>query len=85
MNEYVINHVSIYVGTKKPEKKYRAELSKLLLEKFGIGPYSDEEKVREVISFCYEYFCKKFLDICYNEKSVRCAIARKNRLGEKPP
>jgi hypothetical protein len=71
MKKHNINHVSIYVGTKNPEKKYRAELSKLLLEKFGVGPYSDQEKVREVISFCYEYFCKKFLDICHKEKSVR--------------
>lgn len=71
MRRFNIKHLSIYKGTKDPERKYREELSKLLIDKFGEGPYSEQEKVREVISFCYEYFCKQFLKICHSETSVR--------------
>lgn len=71
MKNYKIQHLSIYVGTKEPEKKYRTELSAQLIEKFGSGPYTEQELVREVVSFCYTFFCSMFLKICHEEKSVR--------------
>lgn len=71
MKLFNIKHLSIYKGTKTPEKKYREDLSKLLIDTFGEGPYSEQDKVREVLTFAYKYFCDKFLDLCHNEKSVR--------------
>ena len=70
MKEYRIRHLTIYKYNFQFENKYRDELSKLLIEKFGEGPYSTKELVRESISFCYDYFCEKFVEICNNEKSL---------------
>ncbi len=71
MKLFNIKHLSIYKGTKTPEKKYRSDLSKLLIDKFGQGPYSEQDKVREALSFSYQYFCDNFLELCHNENSVR--------------
>jgi len=70
MKEYKINHLMIYKYDYQFEEKYRSELSKQLIGKFGIGPYSSHEKVREVIAYCYNFFCDRFIEICSKEKSL---------------
>lgn len=71
MKEFKIKDLTIYKYDFSNESKYRNELSKLLITNFGEGPYSEHDKVREVITYSYNYFCEKFLQICHNEKSVR--------------
>ncbi len=71
MKEYKIKHFTIYKGDFTPEKKYRPELSKLLIENFGIGPYSDHGLARPAVTFSFNYFCDKFLELCHAETSVR--------------
>lgn len=71
MKELKVKHLTIYKNDYKPEIKYRKELSELLIKEFGEGPYSNQELVREAISFCYNYYCDKFIDLCKNEKSLR--------------
>ena len=60
----------IFKGEYSSEKKFREELSKDILSKFG-KPNYDSEKITEILSYCLDYFIKNFQDICLNEKSVR--------------
>lgn len=71
MKKHSIKHLSIYKGNKEPEEKFRKDLSSQLIDKFGEGPYSEHNKVREAITFSFNYFCDEFLKICQNENSVR--------------
>ena len=71
MIEFKIKHLRILKGNYKYEKRYRPILSKLIIEKFGRGPYNDQQIVREVLAFSYNFFCDEFVNICQNEKSVR--------------
>jgi hypothetical protein len=71
MKEYKIKYLTIYKGDFTLEKKYRPELSKLLIDKFGVGPYSDHDLARSAITFSFNYFCDKFLELCHTETSVR--------------
>lgn len=71
MKEFKIKHLTIFKGDALPEKKYRPELSKLLLENFGTGPYSDHDITRKAITYSFNYFCDKFLGLCHSETSVR--------------
>ncbi len=52
------------------EDKYRAELSSILMSKFGEGPYNEHDLVREIVVESYNYFCRKFVELCQNEDSV---------------
>lgn len=60
----------IFKGEKSSEKKFRKELSLLIIEKFGKGPFS-QEIIREIVVYSLNYYITKFLEICHNEKSVR--------------
>lgn len=71
MKEFKIKHLTIYKSDNSAEKKYRPELSALIIEKFGPGPYSDYEKTRGALTLSYNYFCDKFIQICQSEKSLR--------------
>ncbi|MEM7550771.1 MAG: hypothetical protein AAF363_13900 [Bacteroidota bacterium] len=71
MKKHSIKHLSIYKGTKEPEEKFRKELSYQLIEKFGEGPYIEQDRVREAITYSFTYFCNEFVKICQNEASVR--------------
>lgn len=71
MKEFKIKHLTIYKGDAIPEKKYRPELSKLLIDNFGQGPYSDHDIARKAITVSFNYFCDKFLELCHSETSVR--------------
>lgn len=73
MKEYKVLNLTIYKNNYsiELEDKYRNELSKLLLDTFGEPPYSTHDIVRSVITFSYNYFCDKFIELCHSEKSVR--------------
>jgi hypothetical protein len=71
MEEFKIKHLTIYKGDASPEVKYRPELSKLLLDNFGPGPYTDHDIARKAVTFSFNFFCDKFLDLCHSETSVR--------------
>lgn len=71
MKEFKIKHLTVFKGDASPEKKYRPELSKLLMENLGDGPYSDHDTARKAITFSFNYFCDKFLELCHSENSVR--------------
>jgi len=70
MEEIKINGLTVIKGDFEPEGKYRSELSNLMIEKFGAGPYSEQAKVREVITFAFKYFCGKFNEICELESAA---------------
>jgi len=70
MKDYRIKHLKLYKFDFQFEDKYRTELSKLLITKFGNGPYTSQDKVREAITLSYNFFCNKFIKICSNEKSL---------------
>ena len=73
MKEYKVLNLTIYKSNYpvELEDKYRNELSELLLDTFGEPPYSTHDLVRNAITFSYNYFCDKFLELCHSEKSVR--------------
>jgi len=70
VKEIKINGLVILKGDNIPEAKYRKELSVLMIDQFGAGPYSEKNKVREVITFAFKYFCSKFNEICESETSA---------------
>ncbi|GEC77512.1 hypothetical protein [Flavobacterium aquatile] len=57
-------------GEKYVEKKFRTALSKLIVEKFGKGPF-DETQIREILTLSIDYYIKEFNSICHSETSVR--------------
>jgi hypothetical protein len=71
MEEFKIKHLTIFKGDASPEIKYRPELSKLLLDNFGTGPYTDHDIARKAVTFSFNFFCDKFLEVCHSETSVR--------------
>jgi len=70
MEEIKINGLTVYMRTKAPEKKYRSELSNLLIKTFGHKSYSDHESARKALTFSYDYFCDKFHNLCNHENSL---------------
>lgn len=70
MEEFKIKHLTIFKGDASPEIKYRPDLSKLLLDNFGVGPYTDHETARKAVTFSFNFFCDKFLDLCHSETSI---------------
>ena len=72
MQTFIIEEYTIQkFTTKNSEYKFRPELSKLIIEKFGKELFDDQNKIRGVIIFSLDYFTEKFTDICESEKSVR--------------
>jgi len=71
MKEFKIKHFTIYKGDASPEIKYRPELSKLLFDNFGSGPYTDHDIARKAVTFSFNFFCDKFIELCHSETSVR--------------
>jgi hypothetical protein len=64
---YIIqNKFKVYRGEKSAEPKFRRELSGSLIEKFGKGPFTQDE-ITEAIKFCLDYYIGKFKNICLNE------------------
>lgn len=60
----------IFRSTKGPEAPYREELSKLIKNEFGIGPYPDQKEIRKVIIFSLEYFISEFKKVIHKELSL---------------
>jgi hypothetical protein len=48
----------VYKGEKSAEPKFRIELSKLLIEKFGKGPHLQDE-IQKIIQFCLDFHIKQ--------------------------
>ena len=53
------------------EWKYRQELSALMIEKFGRGPFNDQDISRQIVSFILDHYIYKFKEICSKEKSIQ--------------
>jgi hypothetical protein len=49
----------ILKGTKEAEPKYRKEISSLIIEKFGRGPFSTEVTT-QILYFCQSYYISQF-------------------------
>lgn len=64
MKEYKVLNLTIYKNAYfvELEDKYRNELSKLLLDTFGVPPYSTHDIVRSAITFSYNYFAINLLN-----------------------
>ena len=58
----------VYKGEKKAEKKFRTELSKIIISKFGKGTF-EQEIIREIVVESLNFYISKFKEICLNEKS----------------
>ena len=67
---FVKDKYFVYKGEKDAEDKFRTELSNLIIEKFGNGPFENQDKVREIVVFSLEYYISKFKEICHSETSV---------------
>jgi len=67
---FVKDKYFIYKGEKVSEVKFRTELSKLIIEKFGVEPFHDQNVVREIVVFSLDYYIQKFEEICIQETSV---------------
>ena len=59
----------VYKGEKGAEDKFRTELSHLIIDKFGNGPFDNQEIVKEIVVFSLEYYISKFKEICHAETS----------------
>jgi hypothetical protein len=68
---FVKDKYYVFKGEKIAEAKFRTELSQLIVEKFGNGPFHDQKIVREIVSFSLDYYITKFKEICHKETSVR--------------
>jgi hypothetical protein len=60
----------IYKGEKSAEAKYRKELSQLIREKYGEGPYKEVVLLREIVTFSLAYYVSKFKAVCQAESSL---------------
>lgn len=67
---FVKDKYFVFKGEKIVEAKFRTELSKLIIDKFGNGPFVDQKVVREIVVFSLDYYISKFKAICLHEKSV---------------
>lgn len=61
----------IYKREEKAEAKFKTELSKLIIDEYGRGPFHKKCIVNEIITFALNYYITKFKEICHNEKSVQ--------------
>lgn len=61
----------VFKSDQTPEDHYRKELSKLLIDKFGRGPFPDQNTIREILSYSLDYYINAFQGICHKEDSVR--------------
>lgn len=68
---FVKDKYFVFKGEKVAEAKFRTELSRLIIDKYGKGPFHDQNAVREIVVFSLNYYISKFKEICLNEKSVR--------------
>lgn len=68
---FVKDKYFVFEGEKVAEVKFRTELSNLIIDKYGKGPFHDQNVVREIIVFSLDYYTSKFKEICLNEKSIR--------------
>ena len=64
----VNNEYLVYKGKKNAEAKFRKELSKLIIDKFGKDPY-EQTVITDIIIFSLNYYIAKFETICRSEKS----------------
>ncbi|WP_340154116.1 hypothetical protein [uncultured Marivirga sp.] len=59
----------VFKGEKDAEDKFRTELSNRISDKFGNGPFENQDNVREIVVFSLEYYISKFKEICHSETS----------------
>lgn len=60
----------VYKLEYKAEAKFRNELSKQLISKFGRGPF-EEEDIRAIVLYSVNYYIAEFLNICHSETSCK--------------
>ena len=60
----------IYKPSTVVDKKFRTELSKSIVDKFGKGPFLDQKIVREIVVTSRDYYLIKFKEICSKESSL---------------
>lgn len=60
----------VFVGDGQAEAKYRKELSELIIDQFGKGPFSNFDDTRPIITFSLNYFISNFQKVCHSEKSI---------------
>jgi hypothetical protein len=66
---YIVkNKFKVYKGEKSAEPKFRKALSLQLIEKFGKGPFTQEE-ISEIIKYCLDFYIEEFIKICKAETS----------------
>ncbi|MBO6523180.1 MAG: hypothetical protein JJ971_05085 [Balneolaceae bacterium] len=66
-----INNKIVFKGNaKEAEDKHRPILSLEIRKKFGKGPFSKQETVRDIILFCLNYYVTEFKDVCHKETSL---------------
>ncbi|MBO9561149.1 MAG: hypothetical protein J7621_00185 [Niastella sp.] len=64
----ITNKLEIVRGNKSTEPKYRKEISDLILDRFGRGPFTSDT-VKEILIFCQNYYINAFEQVCVNESS----------------
>lgn len=67
----ILDRFIIYTNNIEVEWKYRQELSALMIEKFGRGPFNDQDISRQIVSFILDHYIYKFKEICSKEKSIQ--------------
>jgi hypothetical protein len=68
MQIFEIGKYIIVKGTKTAEPKFREILSKLIISKYGKGPYPTDV-ITEILFFCRNFYISEFEKILSNEKS----------------
>lgn len=53
----------------KPKLKFRPIISRLLIEKFGKGPF-ETAQVTEALCFCFDWYSNKFMEILKEQNEV---------------
>ena len=71
MKEFKVKDKVIFKSDYADEMKYRGQLSKMLIDRFGKGPYTNHSQARDALTFSYNYFCDRFLEKCNSETSLR--------------
>ncbi|HWD87169.1 MAG TPA: hypothetical protein VG367_03515 [Mucilaginibacter sp.] len=57
----------IYKAEKSAEVRFRKELSRLLIDQYGKGPFI-QEQIQTIITYCLNYYIDHFKNICIEEQ-----------------
>ncbi len=64
----IVDKYIVLKGTKAAEASFRESLSNLIINKFGIAPYT-QSIITEILLFCQNYYIIEFENICTKETS----------------